>query len=144
MILANDRSSQFGGLLQQVKAIVFFGVPHRGSDLAYWASFATRLVEYGVLGFRGNHSYVSALQKNSQPFKDISSQFIERAAPLNIRTFYETERMGNQLVWSSCVTLCAYSIDDVTDCRQRFGDTEDSKRDSPWNCGFQPSHNVQV
>lgn len=39
-----------------------------------------------------------ALKKNSQIFADISQQFIERAKPLKIRTFYETEKLHGHLV----------------------------------------------
>lgn len=73
-------------------------MPHRGADSAYWASFATRLLKYGQLGFGTNSAYVDALKRKSTTFKDISAQFIQRAAALQIRTFFETEMMGNQVV----------------------------------------------
>lgn len=98
MILAHERSSRYGHLLENTSAAVFLGVPHRGSDLAYWADFAARLLQFGQLGFRGNPTFVAALQRNTPTFQNISAQFVERAASLSIRTFYETERMGNQLV----------------------------------------------
>ena len=37
MITANDREDAWGHLLKHMKAVVFFGVPHRGADVAYWA-----------------------------------------------------------------------------------------------------------
>lgn len=77
---------------------MFLGVPHRGADLAYWATFGAKLLQLGQLGFGTNPNFVDALQKNSQEFANISAQFVERAVPLSIRTFYETERIGNQLV----------------------------------------------
>jgi hypothetical protein len=98
MILAHDRSKYYGHLLQQVRAVVFFGVPHRGSNVAYWAAFAARILQLGQLGLRTNSTYVKALQRNSSTFAEISTQFVERAEPLSIRTFFETERMGNQVV----------------------------------------------
>jgi hypothetical protein len=101
MILAHERSNYYGDLLQHVRATVFLGVPHRGSDVAYWATFAANILKFGQLGLRTNPAYVKALQRNSPTFANISTQFIERAAPLSIRTFYETERMGNQVVSSS-------------------------------------------
>src|SRR5277367_6682209 len=100
MILAHERSKIYGPLVAQVKASVFFGVPHRGSDTAYWGTFAATLLKYGQLGFGTNTTYVAALQRNSQTFADISTQFIERAAIISIRTFYETEKMANQLIRS--------------------------------------------
>jgi hypothetical protein len=101
MILAHERSNHYGDLLQHVRATVFLGVPHRGSDVAYWATFAANVLQLSQLGLRTNPAYVKALQRNSPTFANISTQFIERAAPLSIRTFYETERMGNQVVSSS-------------------------------------------
>jgi hypothetical protein len=99
LILAHERSDYYGHLLQHIRALIFLGVPHRGADAAYWAKFAARLLQFGQLGFGTNPAYVSALQKNSTTFTNISGQFVGRAAPLLIRTFFETEKMGNQLVY---------------------------------------------
>ena len=98
MIIAYERSSIYGNVLNSVYAMVFFGVPHRGSDLAYWSTLAARLLNTISLGSRTNTSFVEALQRNSQTFADISQSFIERAAPLKIRTFYETEKLYGHLV----------------------------------------------
>ena len=73
-------------------------MPHRGSDVAYWASYAANLLEHAQLGFGTNSYYVKALQKKSPELAEISQQFIERGANLQIRTFFETKKMGNQLV----------------------------------------------
>ena len=51
------------------------------------------------LGLGTNKSFVEALTRNSQAFADISQSFTERAAPLKIRTFYETEKLHGFLVW---------------------------------------------
>jgi hypothetical protein len=98
MILANERSKYYGDLLLHVRAVVFLGVPHRGSDIAFWATFAANILRYGQVSLRTNPTYVKALQKNSPTFANISTQFVDRAEQLLIRTFYETERMGNQVV----------------------------------------------
>jgi hypothetical protein len=103
MILANDRSKYSGDLLQYVRGAVFFGVPHRGADIAYWASFAANVLQFCQLGLRTNPAYVKALQRNSPTFANISAQFVDPAERLSIRTFYETERMGNQVVSSFAV-----------------------------------------
>lgn len=100
MVLAHSRSSIYSGLLAQARALVFFGVPHRGADLAYWASFATALAKNLTLGFTGNINHVEALKRNSQAFAKISQLFVERAANVQIRTFYEGERTKNQVVRS--------------------------------------------
>lgn len=98
MIIAHERSSIYGTVLDSVRALVLFGVPHRGSDLAYWSTFAARLLNTVQLGLRTNTSFVEALTRNSQTFTDISQSFIERAAPLKIRTFYETEKLYGNLI----------------------------------------------
>ena len=98
MIIAHERSSLYARVLDSVQALVFFGVPHRGSDLAYWSTYAARLMSTVQLGLGTNKSFVEALTRNSQTFADISQSFIERAASLKIRTFYETERLYGYLV----------------------------------------------
>jgi hypothetical protein len=135
MILAHERSNYYGDLLQHVRAAVFLGVPHRGSDVAYWATFAANILQFGQLGLRTNPAYVKALQRNSPTFANISTQFVERAALLSIRTFYETERMGNQVVSSSrLLTLVWKRTHAGTDCRQRLSHTTASERDRS-GCG---------
>ncbi|KAK6440972.1 RAS2 protein [Oleoguttula sp. CCFEE 5521] len=99
MIIAHERSQLYGKMLSKVHSAVFFGVPHRGSDIAFWAYFAGKLLEPALLGFVTNTRHVSALRRNSKTFADISQQFIDRGAMLKvIRTYYESEKMGNQLV----------------------------------------------
>jgi hypothetical protein len=77
---------------------VFFAVPHRGADSAYWAGYVANLLKVVQLGFGTNTEFVKALKKNSASFADISQQFIERGARLQIRTFYETDKLYNQVV----------------------------------------------
>jgi hypothetical protein len=98
LILAYERSGLYGDLLDCVKAVVFFGVPHRGADLAYWATFTSMILQTMQLGFGTNPNFVTDLQRNSRTFADISKQFIERGDKLRIRTFYETEKIYGQLV----------------------------------------------
>ena len=52
-----------------------------------------------MLEFRGNIRYVDALKRNSQIWRDISKQFVKRTVQLEIRTFYETEKLDNMLVY---------------------------------------------
>ncbi len=129
MILANERSKYYGDVLQHIRAAVFFGVPHRGSDTAYWANFAANILRFGQLGWRTNPAYVKALQRNSPTFANISTQFVGRTEQLSIRTFYETERMGNQVVsFSRLPGLARKRTHDGTDCGQRLSHTTTSER----------------
>jgi hypothetical protein len=99
MVLAHERESLYKDILDSVRSVVFFGVPHRGADQAYWAEFAAKLVKVIQLGFGTNTSFVRDLKRNSPAFAAIAQQFIERGGQLQqIRTFYETEKLFNQLV----------------------------------------------
>jgi hypothetical protein len=117
MIRAHERSSHYADLLQRVRGVVFMGVPHRGSDVAYWAAFAANILQFGQLGFATNPAYVTALRRNSETFAAISTQFVERAVPLSIRTFFETERMGNQLVRYLLRSALSANAESTPDCR---------------------------
>lgn len=94
-----DRFNPYGDLLRNVRGLMFFGVPHRGADIAFWAGFPATLLEKGLIGFGGNTRFLDALKKNSPEWREISKQFVQRAdaIPL-IRTYFETERLGNLLV----------------------------------------------
>ena len=102
LILAHEQLEEYGDLLNSVRGSVFFGVPHRGADAAYWANFAANLLEIAQLGFGTNTKFVAALRRNSETLANISQQFIWRAARLDIRTFFETEKLCNQLVRWQC------------------------------------------
>ena len=73
-------------------------MPHRGSDIASVGESAANLLEGLQLGFGTNARFVEALRRNSDTLADISRQFTERGAYIPIWTFYETDRLGNQLV----------------------------------------------
>ena len=98
MVLAWQNADEYGDLLKSVYGCVFLGVPHRGADLAYWANLPAKLLEYGLAGYGGNPAFLGALKRNSDTWRDISKQFVQRAAPLKIRTFFETQRFHNLLV----------------------------------------------
>ena len=103
LIIAHERSKYYADLSNSVRGLVFFAVPHRGSDSAYWATFAANLLRSLQLGFCTNPNFLKALQRNSETFSNISKQFIERGETLEIRTFYESKKIWNQLV-------CRYSL----------------------------------
>ena len=100
MIIAHERSSKFGDLRDKVQAFVFLGVPHKGSDLAFWYKYVIEVSTNLQMGFAGNPNFVAHLQKNSETFANISTQSIERlqSPTIDIRTFYESDKILNQLV----------------------------------------------
>lgn len=98
MIRAQERSNLYGELLSKIHGIVFLGTPHRGSDVAYWASFPAKLLKALQLGTGTNTGYLKALTRNSEEFSCISQQWVERSRGLVIRTFFETDMLHGVLV----------------------------------------------
>jgi hypothetical protein len=96
LILAHERLNYYKDLLDSVHASVFLGVPHRGSGTANLGTFVANLSK--ALTGQTNASFISALKRGSSTLENISQQFIERGASIQIRTFYETEVVNNQLV----------------------------------------------
>jgi hypothetical protein len=97
MIIAHERSNAYGELLKSVRGVMFFGVPHRGSDLAYWGDIAASICKTMSLG--ANTKFIAPLRRKSATFADISQQFIERGQPpLQIYTFYELNKVKGQLL----------------------------------------------
>ncbi len=100
LILAHERSSDpgFRDILDNTKAIAFLGVPHKGSDSAWWANFAANALKAASIGFTTNNALVADLRKDSSALSTISKQFIERGRDLSIYTFYERLKLMGTLV----------------------------------------------
>jgi hypothetical protein len=94
LILAHDRSSFYSALLQKVWGVVFLGTPHRGSDIAFWTEFLAHTLHIAQFKTGTNKNLVTALKKDSKSLSEISSQFVQRGANLEIITFFETELLG--------------------------------------------------
>ena len=90
--LPNDIYQDF---LNSTKAVAFLGTPHAGATAAWWASKASLLA--GVLSAElvpRSDKFVNCLQKNSEELARISMDFVHRADPLIIKSFYETKATG--------------------------------------------------
>lgn len=100
LILAHERSSDpvFKDILINTKAIAFLGVPHKGSDSAWWAHFAANALKGASIGITTHNALVADLRKDSSALSTISRQFIDRGRDLSIYTFYETLRFKGVLV----------------------------------------------
>lgn len=98
LIHAWENADAYQDLLESIQAAVFFGVPHGGADTAYWADVPIRILNYALVGYDINNSYLDALRRDSTVWRDISRSFVKRATPLKIRTFYETRKVQNVLV----------------------------------------------
>lgn len=99
MNLANEQSERWKHVVDNVLGIIFFSVPHRGADDAYWASIVASVYHVATLRLRGNTNFIDALKRNSPQFSQISKAFIQPASRMFIiRTFYETAKIANKLV----------------------------------------------
>ncbi|PQE09827.1 hypothetical protein CJF30_00010308 [Rutstroemia sp. NJR-2017a BBW] len=99
LILTNERSDHWQNIRDSAAGIVFFAVPHRGADIAYWATLTANALTFATLGAMGNARFVKALKRNSPEFSRISQAFIQPATRFKIiRTFYETSKIGNQII----------------------------------------------
>ena len=100
LILADERSSDahYRNILDYTKAIAFLGVPHRGADAAWWASFAANALNGATLGASIYTALVKDLQNASPTLATISKQFVDRGQPLKIYTFFETRKLFGTVV----------------------------------------------
>jgi hypothetical protein len=73
-----------------MKAILFLGTPHRGSDLA-------GIVDLALTVTFSSRDFVKQLNPNSDAIKSINSSFIHRANSLKLVSFFETE--NTRLTW---------------------------------------------
>ena len=107
LIIAHERSSDvdYEDILVNTRGIAFLGVPHRGSDIAWWAGFGAKLLKTASIGTSTNVALLSDLEKGSATLASISSQFVDRARNLIIYTFYETEKLNKVMVR---ITLCKW------------------------------------
>jgi len=80
----NDRS--YGRVLRNIKAIVFLGTPHRGSDLAKLLS--------NILSISFSQKvFVEQLRGRSDLIRGINDQFRDRSESLELVSFYESKEM---------------------------------------------------
>lgn len=107
MILAWTNNKRYGEVLDKIKGCLFLGVPHRGADLAYWAEFPALSIQAASLGLKANPRFLNSLKTNSKTLMKIADEFVYRSENLEIRSFYETEKMGNTIVREICSVFSA-------------------------------------
>lgn len=83
---AQGKPSQFGDILSSTKAIVFFGTPHQGADIADLAQVLGKVGR--VVGLR-NTLVTAELEKWSFPLVDLANLFGALAPQIEITTFFE-------------------------------------------------------
>lgn len=100
LILAHERSSDpfFKDILDNTKAIAFLGVPHKGSDSAWWANFAASALKAASIGTSTNTALVADLRKDCSTLTNISKQFVDRTTGLKLYTFFERQKLFGVVV----------------------------------------------
>jgi hypothetical protein len=88
-------------LSRDIAAVVFFGTPHQGSDLAgilnlvLTASFSSR-------------NFVKQLRPNSDALEAINNNFRHRVEKLKLISFFETE--NTRLKWVNHFTISLFML----------------------------------
>ena len=100
LILAHERSSDpfFKDILDNTKAIAFLGVPHKGSDSAWWANFTASALKAASIGTSTNTALVADLRKDCSTLTNISKQFVDRTTGLKLYTFFERQKLFGVVV----------------------------------------------
>lgn len=104
IVLAHETAAQYGPILASTTGVVFMGTPHRGSRLASWATILANVTNSLTLGQGVRNDLLRELRRNSDLLKDVSRQFVHRAAPLKIWTFVE-QRLERPLTVLVCSIL---------------------------------------
>lgn len=102
------------------------GTPHRGSEVASWASMVQQIAKTVMLSQSFRRELLKNLKYNSEILGNISRQFVPHTVSFPIRTFYEQEITPplTTLVWTYLSNLCSvlittiliYLLSFLTDC----------------------------
>jgi hypothetical protein len=67
-----------------MRAIIFLGTPHRGSDLA-------GILKHVLAVSFSSRRFISEIIPNSEGIKALNSSFVHRAESMKLVSFFETE-----------------------------------------------------
>jgi hypothetical protein len=70
---------------------VFLGTPHRGSNLANWASMLASISKVAFLNPKAD--LINDLKKNNKTLKDISEDFTKIVSEYILKSFYEEHKV---------------------------------------------------
>lgn len=73
--------------------MLFFGTPHKGSDMASLGSVLANFLRLSSMGASTNAQLVRDLTRNSAKLEQISDTFLQHGSSLKVVTFYELETM---------------------------------------------------
>ncbi|KXS98970.1 hypothetical protein AC578_4979 [Pseudocercospora eumusae] len=97
LIIAHERQELYESVGPMVKGIMFFGTPHRGSEIASWSTIFSNLASLTTAG-QIRSDLLKNLESSSSTLRDISTQFVSRATGLQIVTFYEQEKLKGLII----------------------------------------------
>ncbi|KAJ4422570.1 hypothetical protein N0V82_002798 [Gnomoniopsis sp. IMI 355080] len=98
---ANESPENREAIHYHVSAICFFGTPHRGSELAPWASTISKILKAGAVGSHTNSQLAKDLERKSHVLKQVSKSFLQHGGRLKIVSFTETEKLD----WLNCLVV---------------------------------------
>ena len=78
----------YGDIVDSTKALIFFGTPHQGANIAAWATFLSHVSK--AVGVRSS-AVTEDLQAWSKPLIDLNKLFSEKITQLDVTTFFELE-----------------------------------------------------
>jgi hypothetical protein len=114
----------YAHLLKWLSGVVFMGTPHSGSDVAFWASLAAKLLSTASFGTSTNKGLLRLLCRDSAFLGSLSRRFAVENPQLPVLTFYELEKFAflNCRVRCKSLVLAIYRLQlTVSDCGQGVG-----------------------
>jgi hypothetical protein len=113
--IAHQRTRDYGEILHRFAGVTFMGTPHGGADLAFWMTYAGRVLQTASLGTRTNKGLVKVLRRDSVFLGALSERFAVQNASQPIISFYETEKFPllNCRVCSTLYPLCSFHFKDI-------------------------------
>ncbi|KAI1076580.1 hypothetical protein F5B20DRAFT_555609 [Whalleya microplaca] len=88
-----QESKSYIGLKNKFGGVMFFGTPHRGSQLASWASIIAKILKSASFGTTTNLQLAEDLEPQSRILDYISASFRNQSSNLRIISCYETLKM---------------------------------------------------
>ncbi|KAK4236388.1 hypothetical protein C8A03DRAFT_45622 [Achaetomium macrosporum] len=115
LMIARNEWKVFGDILTSTKGIVFFGTPHRGSDVAQWGEVIGN-VKAASFGTRPRTPFFKLLRPNAKDLLDLSEDFRPHRAELGPHSRHSAvmELPHEQQVYISGdhSSMCKFTKDD--------------------------------
>ncbi|KAK3305959.1 uncharacterized protein B0T15DRAFT_533930 [Chaetomium strumarium] len=93
LTLARNEWKVYGDILTSTKGIVFFGTPHRGSDVTQWGEVIAN-IKAASFGTRARTPFFKFLRPNAKDLLDLSEDFRPIAQNYALVSFIEENTFG--------------------------------------------------